>query len=91
MTAQPYPSNPFEALEPEALEKGIHTLVACYQNTRSGPVAWFVVRYAQALCRHPDFEGGDEERCAWRRLASQWRRLARVPAHQAALAEGGVA
>jgi len=91
MTASTLELSAFENLEPEALENGIFALLASYQDSRSGLIAWFVVRYAQALCKHPDFEGSDEERCAWQRLAAQWRWLAQVPASKVAVLEGEVA
>jgi hypothetical protein len=79
MTPQPRPSNAFESLDPEALENVISALICSYQHTRSRSVAGYVVRYARALCRHPGFAGSEEARCAWHRLAEQWRRLAVVP------------
>jgi len=69
-----------EDLDPEALEHGIRCLLDTYQQTRSALIAWFLVHYAQTLCRHPDYEGSDEERCAWRRVSVRWRWLAQVPA-----------
>lgn len=76
MTATAFPQDAFDVLDPEAIERGIRYFMAAYQKSRSAMLAWFVVRYAQALCCHPDFEGSDEERCAWRRVANQWRLLA---------------
>lgn len=76
MSATAFPQDAFDALDPEAIERGIRYFMKAYQQSRSAMLAWFVVRYAQALCRHPDFEGTDEDRCAWRRVASQWRMLA---------------
>jgi hypothetical protein len=77
MTARAFPQDAFDVIDPAAIERGILYFMAAYQRQRTEMLAWFVVRYAQALCRHPDFEGTDEERCAWRRVASQWRLLAR--------------
>jgi hypothetical protein len=79
MTPQAQPSHRFESLDPEALENGIRALICSYQHTRSRSVAAYVVCYARVLCSHPDFAGSDEERCAWHRLAGQWRWLAAVP------------
>jgi hypothetical protein len=62
--------------DPEALESGLVALMQAYQSKRSALRAWLVVRYAEALCRHPEFDGGDEARCAYQRLARQWRWLA---------------
>jgi len=79
LTATTFPQDAFDAfdaLDPEVIERGIRFFMTAYQQSRSAMLAWFVVRYAQALCRHPDFEGSDEERCAWRRVARQWRVLA---------------
>jgi hypothetical protein len=76
MTATAFPQDAFDVLDPAAIERGIRFFMTAYQQSRSAMLAWFVVRYAQALCRHPDFEGSDEERCAWRRVARQWRLLA---------------
>lgn len=73
MTASTLELSAFENLEPEALENGILALVASYHDSRSGLIAWFVVRYAQALCKHPDFGGSDEERCAWQPNGGGWR------------------
>lgn len=87
MTALIHPSTAFETLEPEALKNGISVLLATYQDTRSGLVACFVARYAQALCRHPEFEGSYEERCAWHRMAGHWRWLAQAP-YKAAVLDG---
>jgi len=84
MTPQAQPSHRFESLDPEALENGIRALICSYQHTRSRSVAAYVVRYARALCRHPEFAGSDEERCAWHRLAGQWRWLAAGPDQDAA-------
>lgn len=68
--------NPFAALDPQALELGLHRLLRTYQESRSALQAWLIVRYAEALCRHPDPEVGDEQRCRCHRLAGQWRWLA---------------
>ncbi|MCB1800521.1 MAG: ATP dependent RNA helicase [Gammaproteobacteria bacterium] len=68
-----------DILDPEALERGFNSMVRAYQASRSSMIAWFVVRYAQALCCHPDADGGCEQRCAWHRLAAQWRMLAQSP------------
>ena len=91
MTPQALPTNGFESLDPEALENGISALICSYQDTRSRRVAWFVVHYALALCCHPDFAGSDEERCAWRRLAAQWRWLAGAPQQGPGVAARAVA
>ena len=64
-------------LEAESLEGRINFLVNAYQSRRNSLLAWLVVSYAQLLSRHPDFDDGDEKRCAYRRLALQWRLLAR--------------
>lgn len=74
----PAGNNTLDRLDPESLERGLYCLVRNYQATRSAMIAWFVVRYAQALCQHPDFEGSSEQRCAWRRLAAQWQWLAQT-------------
>ena len=70
-----------EDLDPDSLEHSIHTLVHAYQTTRSTLTAWSVVRHAQALCSHPDYEGSDEDRCAWHRTSAQWRWLAEQGRH----------
>jgi hypothetical protein len=62
--------------EPEVLERGLAALMQSYTSSRSALRAWLVVRYAEALCRHPEFDGGDEARCAYQRLARHWRWLA---------------
>lgn len=74
----------YDQLDPDTLENGINLLVAQYQRTRSEMLAWFVVRYAQALSRHPEFEGSDEERCQLCRLSRQWQLLAIGSASKAA-------
>lgn len=66
----------FNDIDPSELEFGLHSLLEAYQSSRSGLRAWLVVRYAEALCRHPAFEGSDEQRCAYHRLAQHWRWLA---------------
>lgn len=71
-----YTANPFTAIDPLELQFGLHKLMSAYQTSRSALRAWLVVHYAEAICQHPDFEGTDEQRCAYRRLASQWRWLA---------------
>ena len=78
MTAsqQQLSSQLLDQLDPDILKRGIRELVSSYQVSRSAIVAWSIVRYAQYLCCHPDFEGSDEERCGWYRLARQWRWLA---------------
>ena len=68
--------NPFMALAPHDLQNGLESLLQTYQSSRSALRAWLVVHYAEALCRHPEFEGSDEQRCRYRRLAQQWRWLA---------------
>ncbi|MDJ0739925.1 MAG: hypothetical protein QNJ91_09420 [Gammaproteobacteria bacterium] len=67
---------PFDNQEPAALECGLACLVKAYQANRCRLHAWQVVRCAEALSRHPAFEGGDEQRCVYGRLARQWRWLA---------------
>ena len=69
--------NPFVHLDPLDLQLGLHKLMEAYQASRSALRAWLVVHYAEAICEHPDFEGSDEQRCAYRRMARQWRWLAR--------------
>lgn len=64
-------------LETESLERRIQFLVSAYQSTRVSLLAWLVVSYAQVLSRHPDCEVSEEQRCVYRRLALQWRLLAR--------------
>lgn len=76
MTATAFSHDPFDMVDPDSIERGIRYFIKAYQQQRSAMYAWFVVRYAQALCGHPYFEGTDEERCAWRRVAAQWRLLA---------------
>ena len=61
-----------QALPPEYLENAINALVRLYQESRSKLVASFVVRYAEALSAHPDYEGTAEQRCAWRKLSRSW-------------------
>ena len=73
-TANDHP--PFETEEPAALECGVACPVKAYQANRCDVHAWQIVRCAEALSRHPAFEGGDEQRCVYRRLARQWRWLA---------------
>ena len=63
-------------LDADSLEHCIQRLILSYQRTRSTLTAWSVVQHAQALCSHPDFEGSDEDRCAWHRTSSHWRWLA---------------
>jgi hypothetical protein len=75
-------STPFDAgatqADLEALESGLAALMQAYQSSRSALRAWLVVRYAEAICRHPELGGGDEARCTYQRLARQWRWLASV-------------
>ena len=73
----PPSDNPFMALAPHDLQNGLECLLRTYQSSRSALRAWLVVHYAEALYRHPEFEGSDEQRCGYRRLAQQWRWLAR--------------
>lgn len=68
--------DPFAALDAQALERGLHRLMLAYQDSRSAVQACLVVRYAEALSRHPDLDAGDDQRCRYRRLAGQWRWLA---------------
>lgn len=76
-------ADPVVQIDPNELEFGLANLVEAYQGSRSSLRAWLVVRYAEALCRHPEYEGSDEQRCAYRRLAKQWRWLATAtqPSH----------
>ena len=73
---------PFETLEPSVLERGISRLINTYQVTRSAFWAWYVASYAFALCKHPDFEGSDDERCVYRRMAKQWLLIAESVHHR---------
>lgn len=66
----------FDQIDPSELEHGLTSLMQAYQHSRSALRAWLVVRYAEALYRHPAFEGSDEQRCVYHRLARQWRWLA---------------
>lgn len=63
-------------LDPDALELAIRLLVNAYQRTRTRDLARSIVRYSQALCHHPEYEGTDEDRCAWHRLSRHWDWLA---------------
>jgi hypothetical protein len=67
------PTQVEDALDVEFLQRAIAEMVASYQRTRSAMIAWFVVRYASALSRHPEFPGTEEERCAYCRLSRHWR------------------
>ncbi|MCB1773315.1 MAG: hypothetical protein KDI88_06830 [Gammaproteobacteria bacterium] len=68
--------NPFLALSVTDLQRGLDGLLQAYESGGSALRAWLVVHYAEALCRHPDFEGTDEQRCSYGRLAKQWHWLA---------------
>ena len=71
-------SKPFglDQIDPTELETGLNALMSAYQSSRSAMRAWLVVRYAEALWRHPEIDGGEEARCAYGRLAQHWRWLA---------------
>ena len=64
---------PIASLDPVELRAGLEKLLQSYQCNRSPLCAWMVVHYAEALWQHPDFEGPDEQRCAYQRLAAHWR------------------
>lgn len=64
------------SLDPDGLEHWLTTLVAAYQRSRAALDAWAVCHCMRALIGHPDYEGSDEERCAYTRLARQWDWLA---------------
>jgi len=63
-------------LDSEILEQDLEFVMLRYQWHRSPFMARTVLNYIEALCEHPHFHGGDEQRCAYRRLAAHWRHLA---------------
>ena len=72
----PRPGRTLASLEPAELRAGLDGLLEAYQSSRSLLRAWLVVHYAETLSEHPELEEPDEQRCAYRRLARQWRWLA---------------
>ena len=71
--ADPARHKPIASLAPTELQTGLEKLLQTYQTNRSSLCAWMVVHYAEALWQHPDFDGPDEQRCAYQRLAGHWR------------------
>jgi hypothetical protein len=72
-------------LPPDAIERRLGDLIRYYVRWRSPAVAQSVVSHIEALCAHPQFEGGASERCAYLRLRSHWRWLAQTgPSRQTA-------
>lgn len=65
-------SNTFALLDPDSLALWINHLVTAYQRSQSSSLAWAIMRCTQALSQHPDYEGSDEDRCLYGRLARQW-------------------
>jgi hypothetical protein len=63
-------------LDPEIIQRRLGVLMRTYVHTRSVTVARVVVRHLEGLCAHPHFQADSEERCAYRRLAREWRLLA---------------
>jgi len=73
LSARPQGQQP---LDPDSLEQWLTILVAAYQRSRASLDAWAVSHCMQALIQHPDYEGCDEDRCAYGRLSRQWGWLA---------------
>ena len=65
-----------QQLDPDSLEQWLSILVAAYHRSRASLDAWEVSHCIQALIQHPDYEGSDEDRCAYGRLSRQWGWLA---------------
>lgn len=70
------PGRSLASLDAADLRAGLEALLQAYQSSRSLLRAWLVVHYAETLSEHPELEEPDEQRCAYRRLARQWRWLA---------------
>ena len=69
--------HPLCRFEPEVIEARLGRLMRRYLLRRSAATARRVVRHLEALCLHPDALDRPERRCTYRRLAGQWRWLAR--------------
>ena len=65
-----------ELYEPDRLLECMHDFIHAYQETGASSHAWMVYESADRLWCHPDYEGSDEERCLFRKLAGQWKMLA---------------
>jgi len=68
-----------EVYEADKLLEYIHDFIHAYQETGASIYAWMVYQSANKLWRHPDYEGSDEDRCAFRKLSNQWKMLALSP------------
>lgn len=93
MPTHSLPARPVDTppLDPDHLEHCLLSLVAVYQCRRAAPNAQAIARCVRSLIGHPDYEGSDEDRCAYRRLARQWDWLARHDADHATQADAEAA
>jgi len=66
-----------ERLDAGDLERHVGNMIRQYARHRSDRSAHLIVHYIEALYRHPDLDGDDARRCAYRRLARHWGWLAR--------------
>ena len=67
-------------LTPQDIEIQLGQLICECLNRRLTDLAPVIVQQIETLCQHPDYCGSWEERCAYRRLARYWNRLAWIAA-----------
>ncbi len=66
----------FDQLDPQILQKAIKELIKQYQRNRSNLIAWIIVRYAEALHKHPSYADIQGDCFNYQRFSRQWRWLA---------------
>lgn len=63
-------------LTPQELKDRLACLMRWYTVRRSPWLALAVATLLDDLCRHPDYDGTEADRCACHRSVSRWRYLA---------------
>lgn len=67
-------------LSPAGLEVELGQLIRECLQLRTPTLALVIAQQIDVLCAHPDYRAAWEQRCAYRRMAWYWRRLAWVSA-----------
>jgi len=65
-----------ELYEVDELLLNFSAFVHAYQETGATLFAWMIHRAASQICLHPEYDGTDEERCAYKKLSKQWKMVA---------------
>lgn len=79
-TATIIPAPLIGELSPAGLEVELGQLIRECLQLRTPALALVIAQHIDVLCAHPDYQAAWEQRCAYRRLAGYWRRLAWVSA-----------